>query len=400
MRVEGYYLIVALPLLQLAACSGDARPLQEAVEVNQLDLATLSIVPPASVLLPLVINSDQQVAFTLVGGDSGEALLSLSERNRRWSVTDPLVASITENGVLTGHNEGVTTLSVQVGEIIAGAMEVTVSDATLSRVERIAGAMTVDRCVPASYHAVGLFSDGSLRNLSEVDWSIDNGTLATVQQNPDGSAVINGINTGSVTLTGSSANRQNNAMVVVSDSLLSIDIEPDTLAVSVGNTQQLDAVGTYQTDTLRTIVITDAVQWQIISGMEVASIGNLSPSQGQVSGLTTGNATVQVSCGELQSTRVYQVINGNLTFEQDNPLELSLSGFQPTQLRVASGSSYASSNDVTDDATWSITEGASVIILNNSGSDKGEVTAQSIGSAIVQATYNGQSSTLQITVVE
>ena len=66
---------------------------------------------------------------------------------------------------------------------------------------------------------------------------------------------------------------------------------------------------------------------------------------------------------------------------------------------VTNGSDDGGVN-VTTSATWSKTSGGAGIVVNNSGADKGKVTATAGGTATIQASYSGETSTATVTFTD
>jgi hypothetical protein len=391
--------------LAMASCTGDPQSLEEAVEANLLDLASIRVEPPADIIEPVFINSNQRLSFTLSGRNAAGAEVELPASGRRWSVSDPAVASINSDGVLTGRAEGEVDVSVRVSDVIAASYRLTVSNAQLTQIESIGGGeTTLERCLPQSYTAVGTFTDGSSRTLSEVEWSVTGQNDARVVNNADGSARLTAQSTGAVTLQASSAGQQFDAALTVSDSLQSLSILPASdLQLGVNASLQLAARGSYQNaEENRSEDITGNIGWAISPGSDVVSVGNTDEDRGLLRGLATGTATVSAACGNVNEDRSVEITgssssnSGALAFDQQSPFNITLDGVT-RQLTVS-----ADGRDVTDLAEWSVinTGIGNPIVVNNFSTSKGEVTAQATGEATVQATYDGESDTIAVSVTQ
>ena len=389
----------------VASCTGDPQALEEAVEANLLDLASITVEPPADIIEPVFINSNQLLRFTLSGRNTAGAEVELPSSDRRWSVSDAAVASINSNGVLTGRAEGEVDVSVRVSDVIAASYRLTVSNAQLTQIESIGGGeTTLERCLPQSYTAVGTFTDGSSRTLSEVEWSVTGQNDARVVSNDDGSARLTAQTTGAVTLQASSAGQQLDAALTVSDSLQSISILPASdLQLGVDASLQLAARGSYQNaEENRSEDITGNIDWAISPGSDFVSVGNTDEDRGLLRGLATGTATVSAACGNLNEDRSVDITGSSssnsdaLAFDQQGPFNITLDGVT-RQLTVS-----ADGRDVTDLAEWSVINSGigNPIVVNNFSTSKGEVTAQTTGQATVQASYQGENAEIAVVVTQ
>jgi len=112
--LERYRLLVSIALLAsgISACSGDARPFEEAIEASQSGLASLTVTVPTGDLDDLVLNIGQQYTLRLEGSNINDEVFNLSTSDRRWSVDNPAIASVDDNGTLTGLSNGSTTVRV------------------------------------------------------------------------------------------------------------------------------------------------------------------------------------------------------------------------------------------------------------------------------------------------
>lgn len=405
-------LVCALAVFGIAGCSGEARPLEEAVEVRQLGLASLEVVRPEGTLLPLYVNPGERLAFAIGGGGVNGQEIEVSGTDRDWRVSDPAVASIDDDGVLTARADGTVLVDVRIADIVASGFEVTISDAALETIEEIDGPDSVDPCLAASYVATGGFNDGSTRALSSVEWSTP-GTADTRLETREGSGVLfTGRAPTTVDLTASSGSVSLSVPVVVADTLRSIEIGPDTRAARVGRTQNLTATGTYEDadgDDI-TETITDGVEWSVDGGDSAfAEVSNEAGTRGQVTAREVGSPTIRASCGEIVAEETFTVIaessgsdGEGLSFENapNGVLSIALNG-GAVQLRVSSSDTYDRDEDITDSSgtIWTLIDtGQQIARLETVSPNKGVLTPLATGSVDVQVTFNGEVATLTVTI--
>lgn len=380
----------ALVALLLAGCDGDASPFEEAVEVRELNLTALTVIPPASTVPDLFLNHGDVVQFGVEGFNTASQTVELSASDRQWRVSNSAAASIDDNGRLVAVANGEVSVIVEIGGLESAAFDLEVRDADLQGVDSILGDETVERCLPADYQARGLYSDTSLRDLTGVVWTLaaDDGARASVVSNPDINATLTGLNAGAVTLTATAQGFSLPVAVTISDSLMSLDITPGTATLDVGDTQNFVASGTYNgaapgsdTDSAETrqIAITPSVSWEIVTGRDEATVSNTGDTRGQVSGVASGSSTLNASCGNLSATTPAVITiqaaddASELSFNRSSPVTLDADS-SGIFLRVSTGSSYSTANQLdNDDLEWEFTRSGTTdaIDLEVSGDDAG-----------------------------
>jgi hypothetical protein len=387
----------------LAGCEGDSRPFEEAVEIRTRNITALTVSPPAMAVDDLFINRAQSVQFSVQGRSVSGQSIPLSASDRDWRVTDASVATITDSGLLTGRDNGEVGVFVSIGGLDSELYTLQVSDAELSAIQAIIGPAIVERCRPEDYRATGVYDDGSVRDLLAVNWALEQNSdeLARVASSDDGSVTLTGLNTGVVDLIASSGEPSQSRSVEIGNSLTSLSITPSPAGVDVGRTQAVVATGSYidvdpvaGVSVARERVITDAVDWQVTSGTEFASVSNTEGSRGRVTGLEEGSATLSASCGNVIDTVAVTVSDTSpdpdeLSFNEDSPLILPRSLTQGVQLRVAEGSTYSAGNDVTSRVTWTVSTGANLttpVSVVREGVNAGLVRPLAIGEATITAT--------------
>lgn len=174
-----------------------------------------------------------------------------------------------------------------------------------------------------------------------------------------------------------------------------LTVTPNTASANVGETIALTAM--YHTvtngvDDGGVDVTTNAsTSWSRQSGDSTISVDNAGSNKGHVTATAGGSAVIQASYGGEPAT-------ATVTFNNVITYELEVTGnssakvgetinLTATLWTLTNGVRTSSSNVTTDSKTvWSPTSGT--IKVNNSGSDKGKVTATGNGTVTIYATYN------------
>lgn len=397
----------------LGGCSGEARPFEESVEVEALDLAALEIVRPEGALDPLYVNAGQTLDFGLRGTNGTGGSVEISGEDRDWRVSDSSVASISDDGLFVARADGEVSVLMRVADVVATPFDVIVSTSSVESVALIDGPENLDPCVGADYRAEAEYADGSRRSVAAADivWSSD-APSARVDENDSGIVTFSAPDPGGVQLTATVGEASLARPLVVGGTLSEIEIGPATLAAEEGEEQQLSATGTFDDGNggTREETITEGVTWSISNGGEVASIGNEAGSRGLVSADGEGNATVLASCGEVSDMDTFEVLasassgdgdNDDLAFDNadGNVLEVELAD-GIVELRVSTGDRYSSSDDVTRDATFSIPDSNQETVVLDFGntSELPQLQLLQEGVVDIRVIYLGQSATLTVVV--
>jgi len=386
--------LVLCASLLLSACSGDGRPLMEAVEVDQLNLGSISIAAPAGFVTnpALVVSPGDKINFLVAGQSKGGQTVALPASDRRWSVVQSDLASIDGNGKFTAIADGMAKVKLNIGGFDAD-YDVTISSAALSAIDMINGAESMERCLPQQYNATGTFADGSTRGLFNANWTVQNSESGFVGSvDDDGSASVTAVNAGLLTLNATVGSVSQSREITVADNLLEINITPTELDISEGSTISMTARGSYMRDdkTVRPIISSD-VSWSITPGANLG-VAEITKNEKEISieGLEVGNTSITVACGNVSLQKPVAVIEPGstaapkLVFETGTPHTVSLSEDISLQLLVSTGDEFSTANQPdSSEIEWSIVSESSrgVITL----SETGFVTLNDTGSATIRA---------------
>lgn len=323
LNLFGFPIVLTSLLVLISGCSGDGRPFEEAVEINDLDLRSIVIRQPARFLSSLVVNTGERVAFSVEGVSQTSELVELSPVERRWSVLDAsaaaegisassAIAQIDGDGNFFATSQGDVIVRIQIGGL-AASFPVSVANETLVSISEIVGADSVERCIPEDYNAIGTFSLGSERALPNVTWRIIETTLGTVGESDDDGAIqITGRNIGTMQLVAQQGTITSTKSVEIEDTLLGIEIEPETISLEEDDTEALAATGIYLFgQTQRRVAITENVIWEVPENNGVVTVSNVSPNIGVLSSDNVGSTRVAAVCGDVREERALVVIDSD-----------------------------------------------------------------------------------------
>ncbi len=389
-------------VLLLAGCSGDPTSLEEAVEASDAGLVSLTIVPPTRFNgEAITINAGQQLQFQFRAVGLQGQVLSLSTTDRRWSVSDNTVASISDSGLLTGRADGTVSVDLRVGGVAADAFPLAVSTSELQSIDNIDGPAQLTECSRSTpYTARGTFADGSVRALDSIVWRVDSNGQGRILEETALTATLAAVNAGAITLSATSDDVTGSITIDVVSGLAGLSIEPDVANVERGATRPLIARASYADDT--TADVTGVVTWSTADNSSIATVSNELATVGQLSGVAIGTTMVTARCAGLEESKVINVLlPTNITSLEvspdDSTIVINLNGGDE-QLRVFAISALGSREDKTNEATYRVETGTGVISVDGSGSSRGAITPLTTGTATILVSFGGAETTLSIRV--
>ncbi|MFK7889703.1 MAG: hypothetical protein AB8B63_02715 [Granulosicoccus sp.] len=428
------YLIGCLSLLALllSSCEGDSRAFTEAAEVQTLGLQSINVIGPEGSPEQIVLGTNDQLQLGLTGVGTGGDVVSLSASDRDWVSSNPAVAEISRNGLVSAKGLGSASFEVELGGVRSSGLEITVTDAvldtiTVSRVDTEDSTVSIERCIPQSYRATGEDTDGNARVLNSVRWSVnntENARLANDGVSNSNTTQLTALNfVTDLVLTATDGEISGGLAVPVDNTLSSIRVAPSTVTLNAGNTQQLSATGIYnqagaqQPDpgappgapqTSRETDITSGVTWSVPAGSEYAEVD----AAGAVIGVTAGTAQILASCGDMEATPVFitvqgspdsdslsfDLVNSNVSLGPNN--RITLRRGEQVRVRTSTGTSYSIDRDVTSEVVWNSNDTLPPIAatLDDTGSDSALITADLVGEIEFTATYRDAEQTLTVVV--
>ena len=345
-------------------------------------LVSIQITPPTP-----TIAAGTSVSFTATGIYSDN-----SQQNITASViwgSNPLVATISSNGVATGIAAGQTTISATAGSVNASAL-LTVTSATLVSIAVSPGTPSIPSGTTQQFSATGRFSDSSTQDLStQVTWSSSNTAVATINT----SGLASSIAPGQVTITATFGTVSNFATLTVTSAVLtSIAVTPANQSLVVGGTLQFTATGIYSDNSQQNL--TSTATWSS-SNQTNATIS----SSGLATGLMAGSTTISATVNGINGFTTLTVVNV--------PPTLQTITVSPSNAMIAAGLnqpytaqgtfSDGSMQNLTSSVQWSSAAPAVATISNTPGS-AGLATAVAIGSTSITATLGSVSGSANLSV--
>jgi hypothetical protein len=373
-----YALVAALLLLACGQVVSGGEP-ERVGEVAEIVAAhsVLEVSPPRAAI-PATVQ--QQFEATLL--TRGKSPKTLWE-GITWSVSDPSVASVDTNGLVTALAPGSASISAAYFGLTATAT-LTVTSATLVSMTVHPAERKIHVGTHATLVAKGTFSDGKVFPLlGAVSWTSSDTTLATVDSTGRATGIAAGVV--SITATGLATQQTATAFLTVGRaSLEAVTITPPDPSVPNGLTVSFVATGTFSDGSTQDV--SDAVIWSS-SNTAVATISNASGSEGVATAASLGTATIQAIFGRTMATTTLTVTSAVLVSIAVTPSTVTLSIGASASFTAIGTYSDGTTQNITASVTWSFSGGAAVSISNAAGSN-GVATGLSVtpGAILILAT--------------
>lgn len=358
------------------------------VTVTSATLNSLQITPPS----PTVAKGFNQ-QFEVVGTYSDGTSINLTSAVS-WTIGNNSVATIGNAGVAKGLADalavGNTTVVATLGAVVANA-SLTVSAATLVRIEFDPTVLSLPQGLGQNVTATGIYSDGSTVDLtSQLDWTSSNTSVATVSA---GGVSAVGVGTATITamIGGTSAHF---GVTVSSATLASIAVTAAQTSFARGSTMALVATGTYTDNSTQNL--TSAVSWGSATPT-IISVSNNAGTKGLATAVNTGTATITAVSGSVSGTIDLTGTSAVLASIAVTPALPSIAKGHSQSLVATGTYSDASTADLTASATWTSADATNVPVSNSVGT-KGQVWGLNTGSAVVTAAVGAVSGQTTVSV--
>ena len=297
-----------------------------------------------------------------------------TDKSVTWASSKQSVATISNNGLITAIAEGQSTITASSGGKSA-TCQVTVSSGFVAVVS-----ISIDR------ESVTLEEEGSTTLVATVKpddatdksvaWSSSNTSVATVDQ----SGKVTAMKEGSATITARASDKQTTCSVAVKKKVIavtSVTLSKTELSLNKGQSETLTA-------TVKPDNATDkSVTWSS-SNTAIATVD----SNGKVTAIAGGNATITAKAGDQQATCAVTV-SVPLESVSLNKTELALNKGQSETLTAT-----VKPDDATDKTVTWTSSNTSVATVDSNG----KVSAVGGGNATIAAKAGDKQATCAVTV--
>jgi uncharacterized protein YjdB len=227
-----------------------------------------------------------------------------------WQSSDSTIAQVSNaywwsRGRTTTLATGTASISASYGGM-TGSASLTVTSATLQRIQITPFNPTLPAGFGIQLQATGVYSDGTTTDLTAfATWQTSDGTVAAVSNVWPSWGRLQPLSTGPATISATFQGVTGSDLVTVSSATLtSIAIAPNPANVAVQTSLALTATGTFSDGS--TLDVTGYVTW-LSSDVSIADVSNASGSRGLAYGFTTGTVAVSAVYGKVNGTSALSV---------------------------------------------------------------------------------------------
>lgn len=290
-----------------------------------------------------------------------------------WHIQDASVAAVNTSGLASSVSVGRTLVTASESSVVGEAVLV-ISKAALKEISITSASSPIFLGQTTQLHATGTYSDKSVQDITDqVSWSA--AQAGVVQVNAKG--FVSSVTVGSTAIIGALNGISASSQITVAPAaLVSIVVQGQNTALSLGTSEQLSALGTY-TDS-STENLSSAVRWTS------SSPGTINTS---ASGLATaraiGSASIIASLNGISGATNLNVATAALVSIMVTAAHSSLPLGTTGQLTATGTYTDGSKNDLTHSATWTSSSPAVMTI-----SSPGVVSAVGLGTTAVSASFS------------
>jgi hypothetical protein len=287
---QGLATAVAIGTANVSCTSGTFTD-SSAVTVSGITITSIAI-SPANTSRPKGID----VQYTAIATYSDGTVLDVTA-DATWTSSDSNVATVSNTtdfeGIVTTTNIGTTTITATFGGT-SGSTSLQVTAATCATISLTPTTPTIAKSTQIQFLATCTFSDGSSADITTVaTWTSSQTGFATISNQSGFEGIATGVAPGTTTISATYQGVTGSTTLTVTNAtLVSITVTPANSTISVGQTQQFTATGTFTDNTTQDLTI--QVNWSSTNKF-VAKVTNARRRRGQVTGASAGTTTIRAT---------------------------------------------------------------------------------------------------------
>jgi len=389
MRIRVSATLLSIVFLALmSSCGGGGGEGSVGTGASAPSLVSIEVNPAAPVI---ALGTEAQLTATGIYSDSSKKDLTSSVE---WYSSDETVVTV-NRGLARSVARGSAVVAASSAGV-SGSRTLTVTNASLVSIQVTPANPEAPLGTTRQFTATGVFSDESVQNLTEqVSWSAADDAVASVSNEAGSRGLATPAGVGSTSVSATLDGVTGSTGFTVTEAVLvSIQVTPAHPSAPKGTTLQLTATGVYSDHSTQDL--TKQVTWGS-SDPSAASVSNAAGTNGLATALAVGPATVSAALDEVTGSTDLTVTEAALVSIQVTPPNPSLAKGTTRQLTATGAYTDGSTQDITKQATWNVSDPA-VASLSNAAGTNGLATALAVGSATVSASLGPVSGTATLGV--
>jgi uncharacterized protein YjdB len=355
--------------------AADGKQGSALMAVHKQSISSMRITPTTSSIYPGAKQSLSVLAF-----DDAGRQLNIDPSDLRWSVSDSKVATVADDGSVTGVRKGSAVVSARVGNKGATAsINVLSSPAATIGVALATSTLEVGQTTQAMADVED--ASGATIATPTIAWQSSNPAIATVNSG----GLVTAIARGGVTISAISDSKTGSAaLTIAAKTVASVAVSPNPAAAMQGQQVQLTAVAK---DAQSAALPSKTFTWQTSN----ASVATVSAS-GMVTSVGPGTATITATADGVSGSAQFSTTQQAVANIAVSPNSANVTAGQDVQLAVTA--TDASGNVLAGRVpAWS-SSNPTVATVSSSG----KVTALAHGSASISASLDSKSASATVLV--
>jgi|GEM_PF-5574070 len=363
------------------------------IEISDATLTEV-VVTPAT--LSLAKGSSTTISVIAIFSD--QSFVDISNQVD-WSNSDTSKVEILtgnpsfENDLLAKDIGSATLTAVFSG--FEAVSQITVTDAILTELNISPANTSIPIGLSQRFIVSGLYSDGSLQDLStQVTWISSNITFATIDNATPFEGVAHALGEGVAVISATLGNITQSAnFEITTAQLKSIEIQPVNQTIPVGLNFPIKAIGIYSDGSQ--LEITDTVEWSA-STSDVVSLTD--SKNGLLHTLEEGTTLINASVNGISGLGEIFVTSASLeSISISTPLPIIPQGFQQQLLAIGTFSDNTTAI-ITQQVTWKSNNTLFATVDN--ALTPGLLQTTNIGEVAISASLNNITSEVEISITE
>ena len=353
------------------------------IDITAANLSSIVISPDATSLA-----NGTNLNLQAIGNYTGQPAQDLTS-SVIWQSSDPTIAEVNSEGLVTSHKVGTVTISASKGTVTSSTT-VTVSAASLTQINLAPANVSIALGTEYQFTVSGLYSDGTVQDLTQqVSWIFSNDTIAETVNNTSG--LLLGTTIGTTSVAVSLNGITGIASLTVTDAVINtLEINSPSTSIALGTTLQLEAVAVYSNSSNQTV--TEQALWQS-SNPEVAAVS----STGEITSATQGTTTITSIYNNTSATLTINVSGAILSSIEITPLTQSIAAGTSQAFSATGIYTDTSFHDITDLVTWD-SSNKTIASISNTPDSKGQLSSLLSGQTNISASLGTVSATNLLTV--
>ena len=363
------------------------------LQVTNATLQSIAITPTTP-QLPLATT----LQLTATGTYSDASTYDIT-RLATWGTTAPLVALVSNaagsEGLASALAQGSATVTASLAGV-NGSTTLTVTPAALVSIAVTPTNPAIANGTTRQFVATGTYTDNSTQDItSAVTWASSATSVATISNASGSQGLASSLGVGSSTISASlSGQTGTSALTVTPATLVTLAVTPAGSTIAKGTTEQFTATGTYTDNSTQDLTAT--VTWSAADST-VASVSNAAGTSGLATGLGVGTTTVIATLGSVTAFTAFTVSPATLVSISVTSLNAAIAKGTSETFTATGVYTDNSTQDLTTAASWASSDTSKVTVSNASGSN-GLAQAVDIGSAVISATFQGETGSAVLSV--